>query len=475
MKVFLLLLFIYINLLSNSNSLEINISSIIKNFKSQLINEEILLEYALQANDETINAFDLYYKDIHKIELTNNKIKKNSFFLKEFQKFQELANKNDNDAQYILYYMYKNGYGIELNLEKSMYWLDIAYKNKNDYASFEIAKQNMKNNFKFAINLMNKLVEKNFLKACQELGDIYRLGRSVNIDYNKAIFYYKKASKLNDGYAQFRLSEFYIKGIGIEKDVDKGIQYLKSSINNGSSLAFDVLSDYYFEGKYVKKDYEKAFYLYCQSIPFLDPKALYKIGLMYEKGLFVEKNEEISLFFYKLASNFNYAKAQYKLAIKNYLKLDILKMFDLLKYSSNYNGYSKSSYILGVIYANGIHTKQNYFLAFQYFQEASTHNHPESLFYLGELYEYGLGVIQNGVQAKKFYKDAINIALKEKNCALLNLAISNQNILEFKNDINNAKVFKECSASDVSIVLSSINKSIESRFYWESVFKYYEE
>lgn len=475
MKRLLILILIFCSNLYSSGY-KIDIDKTIKSFEKKFPSEaSLILEFGIKAKDETVIALDEYFNRMDEINSKNKKIATNSFFINSFKKYHNLANKNNSSAQYIIYYMYSKGYGVKKNSDKAFFWLKKSYKNNNQHAIFEFTKKYIKKDINKKLKLLNMLSEDNFRKAHTELGNMYSLGKDVKRNIKKSIIFFKKATDLNDRYAQYKLSKFYL----IEgKNIALGLDYLRVSVDNDFPDAVAKLANMYFNGKYVEKNYEKAFNLYVRGISSIDAKAFYQIALMYDKGLYVGKNSELALFFYKLSSNFRYPKAQYILALNNYIKLDLLKMHDLLKDSSSYSGYDKSTYLLGLIYAHGINTEKNIKLAKEYFFGAASKKHSESLYSLGEIYEYGIGEKANREQAKKYYYKSLQYALKDKNCALLNAIISKYNTSSFRSEIINylekndqTKIIKDCK-SFKGVTYASINSSIKSTLYWRMYFKY---
>lgn len=82
-----------------------------------------------------------------------------------------------------------------------------------------------------------------------KLGNAFRLGRYVNVDYSKAFSYYKKASELNDKDGYCWLGFCYEKGYGVAADIDTAVQLYQKADQLGSSLASGYLGTMYAIGK----------------------------------------------------------------------------------------------------------------------------------------------------------------------------------------------------------------------------------
>lgn len=99
-----------------------------------------------------------------------------------------------------------------------------------------------------------------------KLGNAFRLGRYVNVDYSKAFSYYKKASELNDKDVYCWLGFCYEKGYGVAADIDTAVQLYQKADQLGSSLASGYLGTMYAIGKGgLAKDIKKAEYLWKKA------------------------------------------------------------------------------------------------------------------------------------------------------------------------------------------------------------------
>lgn len=99
-----------------------------------------------------------------------------------------------------------------------------------------------------------------------KLGNAFRLGCYVNVDYSKAFSYYKKASELNDKDGYCWLGFCYEKGYGVAADIDTAVQLYQKADQLGSSLASGYLGTMYAIGKGgLAKDIKKAEYLWKKA------------------------------------------------------------------------------------------------------------------------------------------------------------------------------------------------------------------
>jgi len=96
--------------------------------------------------------------------------------------------------------------------------------------------------YKYSKEQINKIIEyyiykynKSYVDACSYIGELYENEIGKFHDYEKAFLWYKKgAEKHNLDISCFRLALFYKKGIIVDKDYDKAIYYFKKASINSS-------------------------------------------------------------------------------------------------------------------------------------------------------------------------------------------------------------------------------------------------
>lgn len=195
--------------------------------------------------------------------------------------FIELAlMKSNGEAQLQLAEMYDKKLGIDLNSKdayieadkKAFEWLEKAANNPNDY----------------------------FRKFFAEysLGLMYYHGKSVDINYNKAIELYKKSS--NNEYsklAPFELGNIYKDGIVVKQDDAEALKWYELAAERKNEAAKLIVADMYYDGIGTKKDHQKARAIYEDIVKKDDIPMLKRIANIYE----VEKNYNGALIYYQMA------------------------------------------------------------------------------------------------------------------------------------------------------------------------------
>ena len=185
--------------------------------------------------------------------------------------------------------------------------------------------------FSKAFDLFKQLAEQGNAKAQVAMGNMYRLGQSVNKDVNEAIKWYKKASLQNNSEAAFWIGIIYHRDLGNHSEA---IKWFQKSVSLGYNDAKDFLKqaqkiDEYWNRKvikgyveYQKGNFASALSLFKEAISLGDVEgnereyrwyipeandtnidARYMLGQMYENGEGIEKNLGEALLWYTAALN----------------------------------------------------------------------------------------------------------------------------------------------------------------------------
>ena len=88
------------------------------------------------------------------------------------------------------------------------------------------------------------------------LGYMYKIGRGVDIDFEKAAHYFKRALAADPDHpmANFHLAEMHLKGFGVERDAARALNLYFKSANQNFSDAAIMLAEMYEYGIGVEKD-----------------------------------------------------------------------------------------------------------------------------------------------------------------------------------------------------------------------------
>lgn len=128
--------------------------------------------------------------------------------------------------------------------------------------------------------------------ALFELGQAYRFGNYVAVDYSKAVKYLTKASELGHSDAQNSLGLMYQNGQGVGQSYQLAKKWFTESVHNGNTYAISNLGSLYINGQGVPKDYRKGCDYYLQSAvigKFAQSEA--NVGVCHMNGSFDGKRD----------------------------------------------------------------------------------------------------------------------------------------------------------------------------------------
>ncbi len=119
-----------------------------------------------------------------------------------------------------------------------------------------IIKNSDNENHEKGFELIKSAAEQNYLYATSFLGDLYRYGTGVSLNFDEALFWYEKAVELGDEKAAFKIGYLYLKGLGsVQQDYFKAVKWFEQS---KYPMAKHWLAICYYEGYGVKRNTEKA-------------------------------------------------------------------------------------------------------------------------------------------------------------------------------------------------------------------------
>ena len=166
----------------------------------------------------------------------------------EFYKKMSLS--NDTDAMYRLGYMYFEGRCVNKDESKAIYYFEKAYNNGyhdngmiNDIARYYSNEGNGDN--EKALEWWHIGAKYNYELSLSNLGWSYRYGHGVQIDYQKALDYYKRASECEygNGYAERNIGEMYLNGNGVPVNRDMARQWYEKAAKRGDGTAQEWLKE----------------------------------------------------------------------------------------------------------------------------------------------------------------------------------------------------------------------------------------
>lgn len=145
-------------------------------------------------------------------------------------------------------------------------------------------------------------------RAQYQIGEMFYEGDGVDKDYEKSIYWLKKAAASNNADALALLGKVYEKGYTLPKDEKVAIDYYKKSIQLGSNQGKVNYAWYLVKDKNAsKKNIELAHSLLKQAAENNSPAGIYALGRFYHRGLIKSNINPFDL--YEKAAELGYKKA----------------------------------------------------------------------------------------------------------------------------------------------------------------------
>lgn len=188
-------------------------------------------------------------------------------YVTAFKFYSLAAKKNHPRATYVLHQFYREGLGVEKDIEK-------------------------------AFGLCQKALDLGDKDAITDMGCWYEFGWGGEKNYEKALEWYLKAGEAGQAHGWQNAGYAYANGRGCEQDDDKALECFKKSADLGYECGMTSIG-YYYRDVEEHQDADKAFKYLCIGAAFGDAEAMNDIGYALENGIGIEKNDKWSFKFYK--------------------------------------------------------------------------------------------------------------------------------------------------------------------------------
>lgn len=269
------------------------------------------------------------------------------------------------------------------------------------------------------------------VEALVKLGRIYLEGMGVDPDYKKAHSYFSKAAHEDNAQAFAYLAYMNAYGLGVERSDEKVVKYFEKAFELNDAYSGFALGFVYKKGLYGEdKDPDKAREYFEKAASMGISGAKYEQALILEKDAKRlsessdaqdrQKAQELkpkALSLFKEAANDNYVPAKYALAVKYLNENNPQKdkeAFNLLD-SSKDSGIALVYYALAFCYDYAKGCEQDFFKAFDYYQQAYEAGYKKAIMNIAYAYLTGCGCGQNYRKAIDICRDAVNGGIQEAN------------------------------------------------------------
>lgn len=221
-------------------------------------------------------------------------------------------------AQYTLGKIYRDGQGVEKDIQKAVALFTLAATQGNSFAAFALGKLYLADDSALPKNPAAAL---KWLTYAAELGNQfaqYRLGKlllsgdeGIQKDVEAAVHWLTASAEQENGYAEYDLALVYLKGEDVPKDCIKAFELLKRSAGRGNPFAQYRLGKLLLQGEDVPKDIETAIHWLTAAAEQGNQYAQYALGKLYLLGKEVPKDKSNAIKWFQLAADQGNEYAQY--------------------------------------------------------------------------------------------------------------------------------------------------------------------
>jgi TPR repeat protein len=207
--------------------------------------------------------------------------------------------------------------------------------------------------------------------AMYNLGVMYDIGRGVEQNDAKAVYWYRAGAKAGHVSAMFRLGVMYANGRGVERSDVEAVRWYRAGAEAGDANAMVNLGWMYDSGRGVEQSDVEAVRWYRAGAEARNAIAMFHLGWNYANGCGVEQSDVEAVRWYRAGAE-----------------------------AGNTSGMTN----IGWMYANGRGVEQSDVEAVRWYRAGAEARNANAMFHLGWMYANGRGVEQSDVEAVRWYR-----------------------------------------------------------------------
>jgi len=352
--------------------------------------------------------------------------------------YREAANAGMHRAESSMGWLYANGkIGSEPDFEKAADWYLRAMKGGDLIATNNLGSQyengqGVEQNMAEAIRLYHLAASKGFLQSMVNLGDIYFFGENgIPLDYEKALSWYEAPARNGDVTSALNMGFAYQYGHGVSKDEDTAVEYYLIAAKSNHKAALNNLGRIY---KW-RGEYDTAMTFFQRAVDLGHAKSMHNMGNIWHYREDGKADEALGQEWFRRGAKAGFSLSQFTLA-NELMKAGKNEEAIYWLLHADYNGiieskgsldwYRERGYEIPELkpedleYLNdpnrtvmsdfnfwerGIVKLENkdYEYALKYFMLSLKKGYIRSAYYVGYMYENGLGVPRSDEEAIKYY------------------------------------------------------------------------
>ena len=166
---------------------------------------------------------------------------------------------------------------------------DELYQRGQEYYS---GKETGEPNYEKAFELFSLAAEKGNADAMYNLGNMYRCGNGVAVDYYCAMEWYQKAADKGNIQSMYEIGDMYYWGCGVARNCYRAMDYFLAAAEKGNPAAMCDIGIMYNYGQGVPRDYARAFEWYKKAAENGNIRAMDYLGDMYKNGDGVARDKQ---------------------------------------------------------------------------------------------------------------------------------------------------------------------------------------
>ena len=232
----------------------------------------------------------------------------------------EAAEAGQARTQYALGKIYRDGQGVEKDVQKAVELFTLAAMQGNSFAAFALGKMYLSDdpalsrNVAAALKWITNAAEHGNQFAQYYLGKLLLKGKDdISQDTNSALRWLLASVEQGNVHAEYALAMAYLKGESVPKDSLKAMELLKRASSREHQFAQYQLGKLLLQGEDVPKDVVAAVHWLTASAMHGNQYAQYALGKLYLLGKGVEKDKDRAAKWFQMAANQGNEYAQYYL------------------------------------------------------------------------------------------------------------------------------------------------------------------
>jgi SEL1 protein len=283
--------------------------------------------------------------------------------------------------------------------------------------------------------------------AMAQLGQMYIEGLGVQQNNETAMQFFKRASEKGSPHAHYGLGYMYYHGYGVPKDLKVAYKYFKAAADGGYAEAQFVLGTMHYTGEGAERSDSLAIQYFTMASHQYHVRSIYNLAQMYLNGVGTRASCQMAVDLYKKVAergdwltelkdaHKSFIEGDYENAVMLYSRLaqegvrsaqiNAAYMYSheqgyFLPNSNNLSyilwkhaadqGDSSALRIIGDFYYYGkLELGSDLKKASEYYRSAAEKKDGHSMFNLGIMYQFGLGVEQDLHLAKRYYDQCADV------------------------------------------------------------------